>query len=103
MQKVVDTKNVHWALRAQSIIAFGLTWIAIVLVKTKNSKHNIQFKLFDFGVIKTAPFWLLIFSSSRVYLGMSSFYTHWQTSPLVWVTPNVKVLMFQPPFKLARV
>ena len=65
----------HWALRAQSIIAFGLTWIAIVLVKTKNSKHNIQFKLFDFGVIKTAPFWLLIFSSSRVYLGMSSFYT----------------------------
>lgn len=61
MQKVVDTKNVHWALRAQSIIAFGLTWIAIVLIKTKNSKHNIQFKLFDFGVIKTAPFWLLIF------------------------------------------
>ncbi|KAI3405876.2 hypothetical protein KGF56_001484 [Candida oxycetoniae] len=58
MQKVVDTKGVFWALRVQSIIGFGLTWIAIFLTKSKASSHGIQFHLFDFSVLKMAAFWL---------------------------------------------
>ncbi|KAL6453404.1 MCH2 Probable transporter MCH2 [Candida maltosa Xu316] len=61
MQKVVDEKGVPWALRAQSIIAFGLIWIAIILAKSKADTHNIQFKFFDVNIVKTAPFWMLIF------------------------------------------
>ncbi|RCK56358.1 putative transporter MCH2 [Candida viswanathii] len=61
MQKVVDTKGVHWALRVQSIMEFGMLWIAILLVKSKAKQHSIQFKLVDPRIFMTAPFWLLCF------------------------------------------
>ncbi|EDK45089.1 hypothetical protein LELG_03268 [Lodderomyces elongisporus NRRL YB-4239] len=60
MQKVVDTKGVFWALRVQSIIGFGLTWIAIFLAKSKAAKHNIQFDFFNFSSCKTAGYWLVM-------------------------------------------
>jgi len=61
MQKVVDHSGVHWALRAQSIIGFGLTWIAIFAAKSKASKHNIEFKFIDSTVFRSAGFYLVLF------------------------------------------
>ena len=69
MQKVVDTKDVHWALRVQSIMEFGMVWIAIVLIRSKAKEHSIQFKLFDAKVVKTAPFWLLCFFMTTCMFG----------------------------------
>ncbi|CAK9435577.1 uncharacterized protein LODBEIA_P03040 [Lodderomyces beijingensis] len=60
MQKVVDTKGVFWALRAQSIIAFGLTWIAIFLVRDNAKSHGIKFNFFEVSCMKFAGFWMLI-------------------------------------------
>ncbi|RCK60420.1 putative transporter MCH2 [Candida viswanathii] len=61
MQKVVDTRGVHWALRTQGIMEFGMVWIAIALVRSKAKQHSIEFKLVDHKVLRTAPFWLLSF------------------------------------------
>ena len=61
MQKVVDRSGVRWALRAQSIIGFGLTWIAIIAARSKASKHHIEFNFIDITVLKTAGFYLLLF------------------------------------------
>ena len=69
MQKVVDTKDVHWALRVQSIMEFGMVWISILLVKSKAKQHSIQFNLFDIKVMKTAPFWLLCFFMTTCMFG----------------------------------
>ncbi|KAK6456427.1 monocarboxylate transporter [Scheffersomyces xylosifermentans] len=60
MQRVVDSRGVFWALRTQSIIGFGISWIAISLVRTK-STHKIDFTFYDKQVLKTAAFWLLSF------------------------------------------
>ncbi|KAI5951380.1 hypothetical protein KGF54_004454 [Candida jiufengensis] len=61
MQKVVQVRDVHWALRAQAIIGFGLTWIAICLIRSKASSHNLEFKLFEVSVLKNAGFYLIVF------------------------------------------
>ncbi|EER32518.1 hypothetical protein CTRG_04189 [Candida tropicalis MYA-3404] len=61
MQKVVDTKGVHWALRVQSIMEFGMVWISIALIKSKAKQHSIEFKIIDPKIFMTAPFWLLSF------------------------------------------
>ncbi|RLV90765.1 putative transporter MCH2 [Spathaspora sp. JA1] len=58
MQKVVDAKSVFWALRVQSIIAFVLAWVGIILARDKQ-KVKIQFSMFDKGVFKSAAFYLL--------------------------------------------
>ncbi|KAK6462318.1 monocarboxylate transporter [Scheffersomyces coipomensis] len=58
MQHVVETKSVFWALRIQSIIGFILVWIAIILIRTKDKKINIQFTAFDKDIVQTAGFWI---------------------------------------------
>ncbi|KAI5960120.1 uncharacterized protein KGF55_004843 [Candida pseudojiufengensis] len=60
MQKVVETRDVHWALRAQAIIGFGITWIAILLVRSKASTHKLEFNLFEFSVFKFAGVYYII-------------------------------------------
>lgn len=58
MQKIVEVRTVFWALRAQSIISFGLVWIAIALFKTRSKQHEIQFTFFDKQVASSFGFWL---------------------------------------------
>lgn len=60
MQKIVEVKSVFWALRAQSIISFGLVWVAIVLFKSRSKHHNIQFSFFDMQVVSNFGFWLAV-------------------------------------------
>lgn len=57
MQKVVETNLVHWALRAQLIMCFGLSWIAIALVRTR---MDVKFALFDKQIFMSAGFWFLV-------------------------------------------
>lgn len=47
MQKVMEKKSVFWALRCQSIIAFGLVWIAILLIRDRQGRVKREFKVFD--------------------------------------------------------
>lgn len=61
MQHVVESKGVFWALRVQSIIGFGLTWIAISLIRSRSKAHKIQFTAFDSAVVSSAAFWILSF------------------------------------------
>ena len=69
MQKVVDTKGVFWALRVQSIIGFGLTWIAIFLAKSKAQTHHIQFNFFNFSSCRMAAYWLVMLFVITCILG----------------------------------
>ncbi|KAI5951379.1 hypothetical protein KGF54_004453 [Candida jiufengensis] len=69
MQIVVQVRDVHWALRAQAIIGFGITWIAIFLIRSKAAKHKIEFKLVEFSVFKYASFYLISFFIITSILG----------------------------------
>ncbi|EGV64589.1 hypothetical protein CANTEDRAFT_120262 [Yamadazyma tenuis ATCC 10573] len=61
MQKVVQIRGVHWALRAQAIISFGLVWIAVLLFRSRSKLHKIEFTLYDVKVTKMYAFWIGIF------------------------------------------
>lgn len=58
MQKVVQFRTVFWALRCQSIISFGLVWVAVILFTTRSQHHGIQFTLFDRSVARNGGFLL---------------------------------------------
>ncbi|OBA19133.1 MFS general substrate transporter [Metschnikowia bicuspidata var. bicuspidata NRRL YB-4993] len=58
MQKVIEIQSVSWALRAQSILCFGLSWISIALIRTR---MQVKFSLFDVSVLKTAGFYIATF------------------------------------------
>lgn len=58
MQKVLETYSVFWALRAQSIICFGLIWISICLLKTR---MDLKFTIYDSGTLQSAGFWIFSF------------------------------------------
>lgn len=60
MQKIVEVKDVFWALRAQSIISFGLIWIAIILFRNRSEHHKIEFTFFDRDVVSSIGFYLAI-------------------------------------------
>lgn len=60
MQKVIQHKSVFWALRCQAIMCFGLTWIAIALMRTRLTKE-VKFTLYDVDCLKSAGFWILVF------------------------------------------
>lgn len=62
MQAVIKSLTVFWALRCQSIIGFGLVWIAILLIKDKH-KHtgHIQFTFIDKQVLRTFGFYVMAF------------------------------------------
>lgn len=59
MQKVLETRDVFWALRAQSIIIFGLLWIAIFLIRSR-MKNSIEVGLYDTQCLKSVGFWILV-------------------------------------------
>ncbi|CAK7893762.1 probable transporter Mch2p [[Candida] anglica] len=61
LQKIIEVKNVHWALRAQGIISAVLVLFAILLVKSKSLKNKVEFTLIDLQVVSCAAFWLLMF------------------------------------------
>lgn len=61
MQKVLEEKSVHWALRVQCIIAFGLIWISIFLIKSRAKHHKIVFTAYDPEVIRNPGFYMLVF------------------------------------------
>ncbi|GEQ67264.1 hypothetical protein JCM33374_g928 [Metschnikowia sp. JCM 33374] len=58
MQKVIEERSVSWALRAQSIICFGLSWVSIALLRTR---MDVKVTLFDGSVLRTAGFYIAIF------------------------------------------
>lgn len=59
MQRVAQSKSVFWALRAQSIMCFGIICIATVLAKTRmNKKMTVAF--YDIDCLKSAAFWLMV-------------------------------------------
>lgn len=62
MQAVIRLRSVFWALRCQSIIGFGLVWIAIFLIRDKH-KHTgqIQFTFLDKQVLKNVGFYIMAF------------------------------------------
>ncbi|KAG7192504.1 uncharacterized protein KQ657_001599 [Scheffersomyces spartinae] len=59
MQKILQVKSVHWALRAQCIIAFGLIWISIFLIRSRAQHHKIVFTAYDPQVIRSPGFYML--------------------------------------------
>ncbi|CCE86507.1 Piso0_005002 [Millerozyma farinosa CBS 7064] len=61
MQKVIEVRDVHWALRAQAIIAFGLVWVSTLLIRTRNKHHRIQFTIIDKQCLSCVGFWILCF------------------------------------------
>lgn len=58
MQRVVEARSVFWALRAQSIMEFGMVWIAIILIRPRMSR-SVQTSLYDVECLKSTGFWLL--------------------------------------------
>ncbi|KAM9902834.1 hypothetical protein OXX79_003726 [Metschnikowia pulcherrima] len=58
MQKVIQIQSVSWALRAQSILCFGLSWISIALIRTR---MQVKTTLFDASVLQTAGFYIAVF------------------------------------------
>lgn len=57
MQRVMEVRLVHWALRAQLIMCFGMCWVSIALVRTR---MKVSFTLFDAQVLRSVGFWLLV-------------------------------------------
>lgn len=55
MQKIMLTRSVLWALRAQSIMCFGLCWVLIALVRTR---MLVKTSWMDRQVLCSAGFWL---------------------------------------------
>lgn len=57
MYKVMEVRDVRWALRAEAIISAVLVVIGVLLVKTK--KHATVFTPIDMDTLKCAAFWML--------------------------------------------
>lgn len=58
MQKVLEKRDVFWALRAQSIIIFGLLWIAIFLIRSR-MKNSLHVSFYDTECLRSVGFWIL--------------------------------------------
>ncbi|CUM50844.1 unnamed protein product [Debaryomyces tyrocola] len=59
MQKVIEARDYHWELRAQAIIASGVTTLAVILIRTRSKNHKIQFVIVDKDCLKCTGFWFL--------------------------------------------
>lgn len=57
MYKVMEVKNVHWALRTQAIISACLVLIGVALVRTR--KKAVIFTPFDLPTVKCVGFWMV--------------------------------------------
>ncbi|CAK7895702.1 probable transporter Mch2p [[Candida] anglica] len=69
IQKVIETRGVHWALRAQAIISAVLVLLAAVLIRTKNKQHHIEFTVVDKAVAQCVGFWIYCFYLVTSMLG----------------------------------
>lgn len=58
MQKIIELRSVAWALRAQSLLCFGISWISIALIRTR---MLVKYTLFDGLVLRTAGFYIAVF------------------------------------------
>lgn len=55
MQRILAARSVNWALRAQLIMCFGLSWISVALIRTR---MQTKFTLFDATILRTAGFYI---------------------------------------------
>lgn len=69
LQRIIEVKNVNWALRAQGIISAVLVLVAILLVKTRTEHHKVEFTLYDVEVLSCTAFWLFILYLVTCMLG----------------------------------
>jgi MFS family permease len=60
MQKVIQTRDVFWALRCQSIIAFGLVWIAVAILRSRSKNAKIEFTIIDMQCLRCTGFWFFV-------------------------------------------
>lgn len=68
LQKIIEVKNVEWALRTQAIISCVLVLIACVFIRTKSKHHKVEFTAYDKECVHNTGFWILSF-----YLAMTMF------------------------------
>ena len=61
LQRIIEVKNVNWALRTQGIISLVLVLFAAALIKTKSKHHKVEFTIVDKDCIQCAGFWMLCF------------------------------------------
>lgn len=59
MQRILQQYSFRWALRAQAIMAFCLTTVGSVLVRTRSTHIKPSIKLFDSMVFLTFGFWTM--------------------------------------------
>lgn len=59
MQAIVEAKLVHWALRAQAIILFGIMWFPTVFIRSRHKSSGAGFKLVDKQILMLASFYIL--------------------------------------------
>lgn len=59
MQAVVNSKSVHWALRVQAIISFGLMWIPVIFIRSRAKQSGAGFALWRPKIFKSASFYIL--------------------------------------------
>lgn len=73
MQSILERKGVKWALIVQCIICTSLSFIALMLTRTRtqgtNQHENHKFKLLDWDVLSNAGVWLLFGFVSCAMLG----------------------------------
>lgn len=58
LQKIIEVRNVNWALRAQAIICVVLVCIATALIKIKPSPKKVKFTFIDIDCVRSAGFWM---------------------------------------------
>jgi MFS family permease len=60
MRKIMSSKSVFWALRAQAIIGFCLLFIPTLVVRSRAHNHKIKYNLIDKTIYTSAAFWLIV-------------------------------------------
>jgi MFS family permease len=69
LQKIIEVRDVNWALRAQAIICVVLVCISTALIKIKPSPKKVKFEFIDFDCVNNAGFWMVCFYLVVVMFG----------------------------------
>lgn len=69
MQKVIQLRDVFWALRCQSIIGFGLVCIACCIIRSRSKESKIEFTIIDRQVLRCTGFWYFCFYTVTCMFG----------------------------------
>lgn len=69
MQKIIEIRDVFWALRCQSIISFGMIWIAISILRSRSKNAKIEFTLIDMQCLRCTGFWFFCLYVSTCMFG----------------------------------